>query len=82
MKVFITQYALTQGIIEKDAVIHDGSSTGLIEVRSSGFTAYYHREGVNWCRTLDEAKISAEKKRLKKIESIKKQLSKLEALKF
>jgi len=75
-KVYITTYALTSGITEAEGEISD---LGFFYQRKpwvsySGTKEYY--------KTIGEAKIAAEQKRLKKIESVKKQLSKLEKLKF
>jgi hypothetical protein len=78
MKVFITKYALTKGVIERDgerATWFPGCVTfkeGLM----------VQREGVNWHLTRESAVEKAETMRLKEIESLRNRIAKLEALKF
>jgi len=81
MKVFITKYALTQGIIKKDA--EELSNNGMIKVAKGGdffFDSYYHKN--EWFDNLTDAALHAEEMRKKKIELVKKQLAKLEKMKF
>lgn len=79
MKVWITKYALTIGIIEINAEItEDGSAYDM----GSSFPAYYHGEDKEWHRTKESAIARAEEMRQKKIESLKNQIEKLEVLKF
>lgn len=79
MKVWITKYALTDGIIEMECV-----QFGDISVREVGnpFPTYYHGEGGEWHRTKESAIKQAEAMRQKKIESLKKQIKKLEGTRF
>lgn len=79
MKVWITKYALTKGIIEMECV-----QFGDISVREVGnpFPTYYHGEGDEWHRTKESAIKKAEEMRQKKIESLKKQIKKLEEMRF
>jgi hypothetical protein len=78
MKVFITKYALSTGIIEKDA---DPCKTcpDMIEVRDS-FHWYAHKG--EWFLTREDAIKDANSRRAKKITSVKKQLAKLESMTF
>lgn len=84
-KVYITKYALTAGITENEAEVKPSCYNDSIYYASvvdnyGGFTSY--RVGTDAFYTLEEAVNNAEKKRLKKIESLKKQIVKLEKLKF
>lgn len=79
-KVFITTYALTKGIIEKEADIHsyaNGSEYAYVKGEFNGYKmtrdAFYKYEN---------AIRKSEEMRLKKIASLKKQISKLEKLSF
>lgn len=83
MKVYITKYALTQGIIEID--IEKIRNFSIIEDKdmlcfNDGHPVYFHKG--EWCRSKEEAIQDAEKKREKKVASLRKQLEKLENLKF
>lgn len=82
MKVWITKYALTQGIYECEAEVCENINPDMIEVRSNRHSAYYHNEGVEWHKTKEAALEKAEEMRKKKIESLKKQIVKLEKLDF
>ena len=83
MKVWITKYALTEGIFTAD-VEYRGDDT----VRDDGngsvtsLATYYHGEGKEWHRSEVEAIQRAQEMRDKKIGSLKKQLEKLEKMKF
>lgn len=76
MKVYITKYALSRGIIETDAVECE-SFPDMIETKDFGYF-----QGSDWHRTMEAAVAMAEEMRLKKIESLKKQIEKLEGMKF
>jgi len=82
MKVWITKYALTQGIIEKDANICDTVSEDMIEIQGTRFPTYYHGKGKDWHLTRENAIKKAEKIKQNKIKSIEKQLDNLRNLKF
>lgn len=79
MKVFVTKYALTQGIEEEEA---RDVKDGMVQLTRHKFPVYMHGEGKQWHRTRESAIATAEKMRLKKIELLKKQIQKLEALTF
>lgn len=79
MKVWITKYALTSGIVEIEGEITESGS--LYDMRSS-LPMYYHGEGKEWHRTKESAIKKAEEMRQKKIESLKKQIKKLEEMKI
>lgn len=79
-KVFITKYALTKGIIEKEADIHS--------FRDGSKFAYVRGEFIGYKMTVDafydyESAIQrAEEMRKKRIASLKRQIEKLEKLSF
>ena len=80
MKVWITKYALTQGIFEKEAE-ECGIGQGMIRTKEQ-YPSYYHDEGKDWHRSKESAVKRAEEKKKKKISSLKKKLEKLEKMKF
>ena len=79
MKVWITKYALTSGILEKE--VKDFGDGSVREIENS-FPIYYHGEGKEWHRTKESAIAKAEEMRKKKIASLKKQIEKLEKMEF
>ena len=83
MKVWITQYALTQGIHEMETVGPDKDSPSLIRVgptKTGEFAQYFHKP--HWHSTYEEARGQAESMRSKKIGALKKQIAKLEKMTF
>ena len=78
MKVYITRYALSDGILEKDAEECD-RFPGMIRTDDG---AHFHGEGKDWTRTKEAAAARAEEMKAKKIKSLKKQIEKLERMKF
>lgn len=79
MKVWITKYALTDGIVEKEC---KDCGDGMVKEIENPFPIYYHGEGKDWHRTKESAIQKAEEMRKKKIESLKKKIKKLEEMKF
>lgn len=77
MKAYITKYALTEGIQEKEGDISKSYPTMF---RGEGFGNTFH--GKDWHLNREDALKQAEAMRLKKIASLKKQIQKLENLKF
>jgi hypothetical protein len=79
MKVWITKYALTKGILEKDA---DSSSVSkeMIKVRDDKYTEYYH--GQDWHLNKENAIIRAEKMRKGKLDSLKREIERIQNVKF
>lgn len=73
MKAYITKYALTMGIQEKEVTLAPRDAC------SAGFD-YYHRG--QWHRTLEFAKEKAESIRVNKIASLEKKLKELQELRF
>ena len=81
MKVWITKYALTMGIFEKDVElclqVAKGTMVREVDVR---WISTYHKP--DWHESKEAAIAHAEDMRKKKITAMKKQIAKLEALKF
>jgi hypothetical protein len=78
MEIYVTRYALTEGIQKKKACRVVGE---IVLCSDPGhLDAYFHRP--DWHETLAEAKAHAEKMRVKKIASLEKQLERLKALNF
>ena len=79
IKVFITKYALTDGIVEKDAELCDDNK--MIKVKEKGcFVTYFH--GEDWHRTRESAVKRAEIMRDRAIKSAEKKIAKLKNLQF
>lgn len=72
MKVYITKYALTRGIIEADARLCEAGGGSMVMVRPG---EYYHND--NWHQTRAEAEAVAESMRVAKLEALQKQVAKL-----
>jgi hypothetical protein len=81
--VFVTKFALTDGIRECQVKEKQYGSSNYIVVKWPGGLNEEYMFSVKDCSdTLDEAKKVADAMRVKKIASLKKQVKKLEALKF
>lgn len=78
MKMWISRYALSSGICEKEGSIFHGASGDFFSGDINGFYAI----GVHAHETREAALVAAEAMRIKKIASLKKQISKLEKLDF
>lgn len=83
MIVWITKYALTQGILEMDVRQADTE----IVVISAGFrdgcfwaAQYFHRG--EWFKTKEDAIVKAEDMRQRKLRSLQKQITKLQKMQF
>lgn len=84
MRVWITKYALTQGIYEKEAELSFPGNEDMIEVitTTSGPKEFYHHKGKDWHTSREDAVERAEQMREQKILSLKKQIKKLGEMKF
>jgi hypothetical protein len=80
MKVWITKYALTQGILERE-VTQSESVPSIVTVYGNPYEQY-HGEGRDWHRTRAGAVAVAEAMRMKRIASLKKSLTKISAMSF
>lgn len=79
MKVYVTKYALTLGIQERE--VKEGVNDSVIE--TSGFMPQTHYiEGKGWHRTIESAKREAERMRESRIKALEKQIEKLKGLTF
>ncbi len=82
MKVWITKYALSAGIQERDAEVCEGQPN-MIEVKGRNvFNQYFHSEGKDWHRSRSDAVARAQQMRRNKIEGLRKQMTKLQQLTF
>lgn len=86
MKVWITKYALTQGIEEVDSeevfsFEIEGKYLSFNRKKSS-LPEIYSGEGKAWHRSKESAIKRAEEMRDKKIENLQKQVAKLQILRF
>jgi len=79
MKVWITKYALTSGIVEMEAE-RCGSTEKMIAVKGESYPQYFH--GQDWHENKESALLRAEVMRQKKIASLKKSMKAMEALRF
>ena len=79
MKVWITKYALTDGIIEGDAsmCVFDRAT---VDLKNSKYEIDFY--GSDWHYDKESAIRQAEEMRQKKIGSLKKQIEKLEGMRF
>lgn len=86
MKVWITKYALTQGIYEAEVInncLTTDPSGNMIEVKEKNkINSYYHEKGKEWHETKESAIKRAEEMRRKKIASLRKQIERLDKMKF
>jgi hypothetical protein len=80
MKVYITKYALTAGIMEVEAKGTVQEDMVLYRPADACYDQYAHNG--EWCKDIDSAKAKAEQMRIAKIASLKKQIAKLEKLEF
>lgn len=79
---FITKYALTQGIFEKQVEHCTDISDQMVAVLGQTFQECYHGEGRDWHRTKQGALLRADHMREAKIKSLKQQIKKLEKMTF
>lgn len=84
-KVYITKDALTKGILEIDAKVEPSyydQNIVYARVYDRYLGTEFFRVGSEVFLTKEEALKDAEKRRIKKIDSLKKQIKKLENIKF
>ena len=80
MKVWITKYALTKGVIETDGELTSSDSVSVLN-RDLSLPTHWFYKG-DWHSDEQSAIKKAEEMRQKKIESLKKQIKKLEEMRF
>lgn len=81
MKVYISKYALTTGIIEIEAEICESVSMDMIKDINRK-SDYYHGEGKEWHRTKESAIRQANTMRERKLKALHTQINKLNKLTF
>lgn len=80
MKVWITKFALTQGILELEADRSE-SFPNIVSTREK-FKRNFHGQGNDWHLSEKDAKLRAEEMRQKKIKGLQKSLAKFEKMRF
>ena len=80
MKVWITKYALTKGIIEADGELTSSESVSILN-RGLSLPTHWFYKG-DWHSDKQTAIKKAEEMRQNKIVSLKKQIEKLEGMRF
>ena len=80
MKAFITKYALTKGILEREVNACNIPNTKEVVRDATNFFIYYHAG--EWYKTWVAAAAKAEDMRQKKIISLQNQIRKLDYLEF
>lgn len=80
MKVWITKYALTQGIYEVEGEVSVENNIFCVPRTEKTFATYYHKP--HWHETKEEAVAQAEKMRVAKLKALEKQVAKIKALQF
>jgi hypothetical protein len=82
-KVYITKYALTEGIIEREDVAYFSDTDRIgVECNYLFKLQYFHGQGKEWHRTKEAAIERAEEMRKMEIEDLKKSIKRLERMNF
>lgn len=81
MKVWITKYALTEGIMVAEAASPSKEMPYLIAVKRYGCMEQYFHKG-EWFTDEVSAVLDARSRRAKRIASLRKSIAKLEKLEF
>ena len=79
MKVYVTKYALTLGIQERE--VKEGINGSVVD-NSAFIGQTFHIQGKGWHKTMESAKKEAERMRASRIKALEKQIEKLKELKF
>ena len=83
MKVYVTKYALTQGILEFDVLPEGFAEKGYVKVqKAKWFTHLWCKIGRDAFENKGEAMKRAEEMRAAKLKSLQKSIKKIEQLKF
>jgi len=77
MKVFITKFPLTKGIIELEGKLSESDNHYFY---ADGYCSSFLKS--EWHETLDEAVKNAEERKTKKLISLEKQIERISSLKF
>lgn len=78
--VWITKFATTTGIFERDAMVIDDRMVRLANLPGEYGGIYYHKPF--WHETREEAITHAKQLQAKKLVSLRRQLAKVEGLRF
>jgi hypothetical protein len=78
VKVFITKYALTSGVVEREANHETAINEKMVSCKEGEYTVCYHKP--HWYTTREEADARVCQMIAAKIKSLKKSLAKMEAL--
>ena len=85
VRVWITKYALTKGILERDVedfCLNTDPTGNIICINENGYRQYFHGKGNEWHDDKQSAIAKAEMMRKKKITKLEKQIEKLKNIKF
>ena len=83
MRVWVTKYALTKGILPREVEVCEGTSIDMVKVLGGNrWAEHYHGEGREWHRTRESATKRAAEMRDKKLKSLRKQIARLENMDF
>lgn len=83
MKVWITKYALSTGIMEEEGETCDSINPNMLRVNGAGNNyRLFHGEGKDWHRSKEGAIHKANIMRLKKIRSLESQIVKFRNLNY
>lgn len=82
MKIFVTKYALTEGIEEFDFPNENKDDDGYFSYTERDPWRHHFYTKSEWFTSRDDAVVDANKRVARKIASVKKQMARLEALKF
>lgn len=80
--VYVTKYALTQGVLEVQAKVIPSASGDFIEWKSPGSSFGQYAHGNDWHYSQEQANQRANEMVAKKIKTTEKLLTRLKALKF
>ena len=82
MKIYVTRYALTRGILEYEGKVSEAYPNMAICESADGLNREEAFHGNDWHRTLDEARKRARTMRQNKINSLRVSIQKLSSLTF
>jgi predicted P-loop ATPase len=82
--IYITKYALTQGIYQARGRICHEVNDSMVQVipEREGMAMPYYLHGRDWWRTPEEARLDAERRRQEAIKTIEKKLARLKSMTF
>lgn len=77
--IYVTKYALTQGILEFQAEVKAGMA---LVTNSAGYKQYYHCLNRDWHQTRERALKYVEEMKTLKVASLERQIKRIQALTF